>query len=277
MNFECAAQIHVFEPVLFLLKALLERIFLRLYARNLKLGAFQIKLHLNKFSQTPDLVFHFELPLPQSEVKGVLQILSERLQKNLQQSPLKEALEGISMEVTHTVPSRGSQRNFFSKREEEIQALASLLASLEERLGAGKSFQARPSPRLLPEASWARVQAVNFRHTVENTLAADKPHLGAKWDSENFQKAPLRPLHLLNPPIRIQRMGAELFWPKQKSWRVKSFLGPERLEGEWWLGGFLREYFRVETDNGETLWIFKTKKDQKEHAASELWLHGFYD
>jgi protein ImuB len=50
---------------------------------------------------------------------------------------------------------------------------------------------------------------------------------------------------------------------------VKRFWGPERLETGWWDGPLQRrDYFRIELESGEWLWIYH---DLRSH---DWWLHG---
>ena len=54
--------------------------------------------------------------------------------------------------------------------------------------------------------------------------------------------------------------------PRQFRWRRRTFTlrmaaGPERLQPEWWLEdpdwrGGIRDYWRVEAEGGERLWLF---------------------
>jgi hypothetical protein len=261
-DFDCAAQIQGFEPVFFLLKTAVQRIFLRLYARRLKLAAFTVTFHLNKFSAVPERVSEIGLPLPQSEPKGVLMLAHERLSRELEQRPLEDALEGLTIRVTDTAPFREAQRDFFVKREEESLAWAALVGRLAERLGAGKAFLAAPAPRLRPEASWTKTLEESERGTAV--------------------PAPLRPLRLLDPPRRLQRLGDQLVSRERHdvhTWRFTGFRGPEKLRGEWWLepGGFEREYFHVDTESGETLWVFTAPVSAQPDAPRGLWLHGVFD
>ena len=168
--------------------------------------------------------------------------------------PLEDTLEGVSIFVTDTAPFHEAQRDFFSKREEEGLAWAALVGRLHERLGQAKAFLAMPAPRLLPEASWGKTLDEQERGTP--------------------MSVPLRPLRLLDPPLRLQRVGDQLVGHELR-WRFTGFHGPEKLSGEWWLGGFEREYFSVETQTGETLWVFTAPG--KENAPRELWLHGIFD
>jgi hypothetical protein len=256
-DFDFAAQIHTFEPVLFLLKSALQRVFLRLLARREKLAAFRVTFRLNKFSAKPTRVSEITLPLPQSELKSVALLAAERLSKELELRPLEDALEGLDIEVLDTAPFHEAQRDFFAKREEESLAWAALVGRLAERLGNGKAFLAAPAPRLRPEASWSK------------TLSEEERGVSVP--------SPLRPLRLVEPPERLQRQG-DLLVSARHRWRFTGWRGPEKLEGEWWLGGFKREYFHVDTENGETLWVFTAAvSSENENAPRGLWLHGVFD
>jgi hypothetical protein len=242
-DFDFASRIENLEPLLFLLRHLLHLVFLRLRARREMLVDFDLVFHLNRFARERERVSSVRLPLPQSEENALLQFLRERLGKELEKRPLEEALEGLSFCVRGTAPARNHQRNFFSRVEEEREAFSSLVARLRERVTA---FSAVPAPRLLPEASWQRC------------LGKGKGSL---------VPTPPRPLRLLPKPLLLKREGNHL-WGAHASWRILSFHGPERLKGEWWLTGFEREYYRVETER-ETLWVFR--------AEGKLFLHGVFD
>lgn len=242
-DFDFASRIENLEPLLFLLRHVLYRIFLRLNARREKIVDFDLIFHLNRFSAARARVSPVRLPLPQSDQKALLQLLQERLGKELERRPLEEALEGVSLLVHATAPAHDSQRNFFSKAEEEREAFSSLMARLSERASV---FSATPAPRLLPEASWRR---------------SIQPEKG------EFVETPPRPLRLLPSPLPLRRQG-EILSGIGRHWRILGFHGPERLRGEWWLGGFEREYYRVDTET-ESLWVFR--------AAGGLFLHGVFD
>lgn len=257
-DLDFASQVETFEPVLFLLKAVVDRIFFRLYARREKLVAFDTTFHLNRLSRKriQDRVSTVRLPLPQSDPKNLLALLQERFTKELERHPLEEALEGVSVLVTETAPFLDTQRDFFSRAEEQQEAWSSLVARLRERLGPQSAFLANPAPRILPEASWKR-------DLEEDKNAAVVP-------------SPLRPLRLIHPPVPLQRFGTKL-QSKEKAWKIQTFAGPEKLCGEWWLGGFEREYYRVETQSGEVLWVFSAPTSVKEGSPRALYLHGIYD
>lgn len=247
-----AARIESLQPVFFILKGLIDRIFFRLFARDVMLMSFRLRFSLNRLARSGarERLVEVNLPLPQSDPKGVLQFLQERITKELELRPLEDALERVSLEVLETAPFRNAQRDFFSKMEEEKEAWASLVARLQEKLGEGSVFLAAPAPRLLPEAAWKK--------SLE------------PGQEELMPVVPPRPLRMLRNPLPLQRQGNFLRCQK-RSWGIVAFIGPERLRGEWWLGGFKREYFCVDTIAGERLWVFR------ETGETELFLHGIFD
>ena len=59
-----------------------------------------------------------------------------------------------------------------------------------------------------------------------------------------------------------------------RRWQAVDWQGPERLQGEWWLGpGLDRAYYRVSTQEAQDLWVYQDRPD----GAQALWLHGFFD
>jgi hypothetical protein len=62
---------------------------------------------------------------------------------------------------------------------------------------------------------------------------------------------------------------------RERRWRFTGWRGPEKICGEWWLDGFDREYFHIDTASGETLWVFTAPLDGTDTKA--LWLHGIFD
>lgn len=50
--------------------------------------------------------------------------------------------------------------------------------------------------------------------------------------------------------------------------------GPERLSGDWWRDPYRREYYRVCTEAGELLWLYR---EAGEDGEPRWWLHGWWD
>ena len=60
-------------------------------------------------------------------------------------------------------------------------------------------------------------------------------------------------------------------WQRQRH-KVARHWGPERIETGWWRQGLVRrDYYRIETDTGCRLWLFRDLTDGSWH------LHGSFE
>ncbi|RDJ03837.1 Y-family DNA polymerase [Rhizobium grahamii] len=96
-----------------------------------------------------------------------------------------------------------------------------------------------------------------------------------------------RPVRLLDRPDRIEAIAllpdhppASITW-RGKRHRVKRADGPERVFGEWWTRDAeltaVRDYFVVENDAGERLWIFRSGDGVDPETGNQKWfLHGIF-
>ena len=142
---------------------------------------------------------------------------------------------------------------------EDEESFHSLVDRLGMKLGFKEVSRIRVCESLLPEHS------VEFRPAVESAIAS------AEWPSYR-----IRPIRLINPPIRIEVSilipgeSPIQFFIGQRKHRIVRCEGPERLTSEWWresnsLRG-MRDYYRIEDDQGSRFWIF--------HESGHWFLHG---
>jgi protein ImuB len=153
--------------------------------------------------------------------------------------------------------------------------LAGLIDRLSIRLGRNRVRRFAPRDTHIPE------QAVLALPAIE----AGTP---APWESPVPGEPPLRPLHLFDPPQRIEVIGAEVpdGPPRQFRWRraqhdVARFEGPERIAPEWWRlpsgkPGLTRDYYRIEDVRGRRFWIFRHGLFGREREHPEWYLHGLF-
>src|SRR5690606_10938698 len=66
------------------------------------------------------------------------------------QAPVTE----IQLAVLESAPGSGSQREFFSRQEEECESWSSLVGRLSEKLGKDRVFVAEWLERRIPERAW---------------------------------------------------------------------------------------------------------------------------
>jgi hypothetical protein len=250
------------EALGFVIKNLVDRVVARLHGRCEKVSAIQLDLELLKWGRSSKenstasrREFKIELPIAQGSVRGLFPILHEHLSAALQRAPLLTPVDCVELKVLESVPSRGAQRDFFSRKEEESELWDALVARLCLKIGAEKVFTALPVKRYLPEKSYRR----SIRKlSAENYLSAAWPH---------------RPTRILKHPKKLSSDEREA-----SDWTILD--GPERLCGEWWNShshsneeGFFRDYYHVRTIHGEELWVFINRQS----IEPVFYLHGYFD
>lgn len=134
----------------------------------------------------------------------------------------------------------------------KADALADLISSLGNRIGFERVLRLHPADSLIPERSFLTVPA-----------AYSEPR------SSPARSATPRPIILFPPepvtPLSSPRPGHP---PSRFRWRRMGFatlraMGPERITPEWWFDDpnwrtGLRDYWRIETQEGPRLWLFQT-------------------
>ncbi|HMO43256.1 MAG TPA: DNA polymerase Y family protein [Phenylobacterium sp.] len=148
--------------------------------------------------------------------------------------------------------------------------LAPLVDRLANRLGPDRVWTSRPVESHVPE-----------RALVRGPPLAPAP--GAGWDPERP-----RPLRLFRRPEPIEATApipddppVQFRW-RGRLHRVRLAEGPERIGAEWWRvpveavsATHIRDYYRVEDQEGGRFWIFRAGL----YAAGQparWWLHGLF-
>ena len=243
------------EALGFVLKGLVDRAIARLHGRCERASIIQVDFDLVKWGRRPDTQgegqsrtreFKLELPIAQGSTKGLFPIIQEHLSRTLQKEPLLSPVDSIHLQILESVPSRGSQRDFFTRKEEESEVWDALVARLSLKIGAGKVYTAVPVDRYLPEKAYTR--------SIKKL--SDKEYVAPSW--------PHRPTRVLKHPQPLPELPAG------------QLHGPERVSGEWWnsqFEGFFRDYYRLKTMAGEELWIFQNCKS----PTPAFYLQGYFD
>ena len=239
------------EPLLFILKRLLNRLMVRLRGRAERMGTLELVIKQEPYStiRKPERRWIIDFPLPQSNLQTILAIMRERLDRTLSTEPLESPVVFLSLQALETSPWHGSQTNLFSRKEKEHEAWTSLIARITERVGKGRSFLASPIEHYCPERAWQK--------TMELPSTVSLPF-------------PKRPLRLLKHPERIKKSHSSIACGTTQ-WNIIETDGPEHLCGEWWDHSFDRNYYTIHTHTGERLWIFQIPD------SNACYLHGYFD
>ncbi len=160
-------------------------------------------------------------------------------------------------------------------REGDITALASQLST---RLGRERVQKFQPADSHIPEQGLLALPC----------LDAPAP---APWQIPPSNNPPMRPLHMFDPPQRVQVIAEVPDGPPHRfTWRRKThqvirYEGPERIASEWWQrsdgqqpgkGGLTRDYYRVEDVKGRRYWLFRHGLYGEEKANPDWYVHGLF-
>jgi protein ImuB len=151
--------------------------------------------------------------------------------------------------------------------------LAALIDRLGTRLGRNRVRRFAPVDTHIPEQAMLELPAVERRER-------------APWSAPAPGEPPLRPLHLFDPPHRIEVIAEVPDGPPRRfRWRqlvheVARHEGPERIAAEWWMrrdnGGLTRDYYRVEDVRGRRYWLFRHGLYGTEKPHPDWYLHGLF-
>jgi protein ImuB len=130
-------------------------------------------------------------------------------------------------------------------------ALADLVSRLGNRIGFERVLRMIPADSKIPERSFQMVSA-----------AWSEPVTSRR------RSGPPRPMTIFPPEPVTHASGHP---PAQFRWRRMRFTtlrahGPERISPEWWFDdpawrSGIRDYWRIETQEGQRLWLFYTPQD----------------
>lgn len=124
-----------------------------------------------------------------------------------------------------------------------------------------------------------RQSHVPERAEVQIAALADRPDEGTVLTKE-------RPLRLLDHPEEVRVLyavpegpPAQFVWRRQTH-RVARYAGPERIAPEWWKdrpGTRLRDYFKVEDQSGQRLWLYREGLHEDGRGGDPRWfVHGMF-
>lgn len=163
------------------------------------------------------------------------------------------------------------------QHEENEAGLSQLVDRLSARLGPNRVLISFPRDTHMPERAFFMRPAL---HVSRGSETGDDTMPCLPGDP------PVRPIKLFHPPQPIEAT-AEIpdnppgfFQWRRVRHQVRLAEGPERIEEEWWLSigkapRPLRDYYRVEDENGQRFWIFR-EGSYGDQAQTRWFLHGLF-
>lgn len=155
-----------------------------------------------------------------------------------------------------------------STTDDKVADLTGLIDTLSNRIGSERIYRVEAVESDVPERSTRRIPP----------LATPARTFDPRWP---------RPVRLFTPPEPIQPLArlpdhppTHIIW-RGKRHRVTAADGPERIFGEWWRRTTerqaVRDYFRVELESGERLWIYRSGDGEDPATGCHEWfLHGVF-
>ena len=255
---ECGYAIDSFEPLSFLLRAVLERLTARLDIRGLRAGDLALSLGLEGGGRDERLV---RVGAPTNEVKSLLALMRLHFDR---QSP-SAAVEWFRLAA---VPERlrPIELDLFVRAGPTAQHLDLAIARLTAIAGAERVGCPAVVDSHRPEA-----------FAVERFVSSAMPAAAVRKDEDRCTPLALR---AFRPPAAIEvvcdrgRPDFVRALGRQETFggRVVTIAGPWRLSGEWWREAcFARDYYDAELSDGGVYRIYR------EHRSDEWFADGVYD
>jgi protein ImuB len=212
--------------------------------------------------------------------------LMELIELHLENVRLPDEVDRLELHVTVTGRLGERQRELFGDRwPTDSFQLAVLLNRLSSRLGHDHVLRAELRKSPVPERAMAwkpvtELKTSEFKRKHKKTGRQGDEEKSRKLKSPHLPLSPSpllapRPLTLYSAPaatdvVCIAPDGPPQFiWMKKHRERIVSCVGPERIESLWWRGPSVRrDYYRVTTESGGHLWMFR------QLTNGEWFVHG---
>ena len=179
-------------------------------------------------------------------------------------------IEVATLSADGVEPVAGRQARLDARREAALEeGLVPLIDRLANRLGPERVWRSVPAGSHVPEQAVGRAAPLSA------------PEAG--WDPERP-----RPLRLFRRPEPVEATApipddppVQFRW-RGRLHRVRRAEGPERIGAEWWRGPIedvsvakVRDYYRVEDQEGARFWLFRAGLYEP-GAPARWWLHGLF-
>ena len=278
---ELATPASTMEPVLFLVRAALDRLVTGLVADGRAALAVAVTLTLDDgrgalpAGGMPHTVTR-ELRMPRAVAR--VAPLFERCRALLDRWPLEAPVSGVAVAIAASAPASGEQGELLDAAWRDPAAVDAALERLRAELGPNVVVRPVARPEHRPETAGAWVEA-------DDAGLGRVPAEGGRVDSALGEAGPsaecpvpsadATAFRLLEAPEPVE-VEADGEAPAAAWWRGRRVAferaeGPERLSGDWWKDAFARDYWRCRGDTGELLLY-------RDRAAGGAWyVHGWYD
>jgi protein ImuB len=229
---ELPTSVSTLEPVLFLVRAALNRLVTQLAADGRAAAIVAITLLLDDHRT---VTREARLARPLARVAPMF----ERCRALLERFTLSAPVLGVTVAITATAPTTGEQGNLFDTGWRDPSGLDAAFDRLRAELGPNTVVRPVARDRHAPERSGAWVEDTDATPSRVTVLAPSRRFLET------------------SEPIDVECADDR---PVAFHWRARRIpvdrtIGPERLSGDWWDDAYCRDYWRC-TSRGATFVLY---------------------
>jgi protein ImuB len=271
-SLELSAPVDTLEPLLFVLRHLLARVCADLADAGRCAARLELELRSERGIETATAV----PARPTRQERLLYDLCRAALERAAGAAGrLGEPVEELALRAVRVSAPDARQEDLFTRRWRDPLAAAAALSRLQVRLGERAIVHpdVRADHRPESRSVWTPVEIGAGGCAPSAQAVAD-----ASLSPADPPGAIPGVLHLLPEPLPL-RVSTEAdrpteMWGESGHHTVAAAEGPERLSGDWWKDPYHREYFRVCTEEGGLLWLFR---EYRPSGELRWWLHGWWD
>ncbi len=208
-------------------------------------------------------------------------LLFEIAQSRLAQASVPAPVRGLRLRADELPPFVPAGTDLFAPNAAQTLAWPQLRERLRARLGADRVYTLGIEADHRPERAWQRqvdatrqpassVERSSFRCSCELRGKHASLRLGARPAHPCACVRRVAPVARQTPPLRPGWLLSRPIPLRSRELRILS--GPERIESGWWDGGDVRrDYYVVETAEGQRAWAYRPSGEQ-----GPFMLHGWF-
>lgn len=231
--------------LLFLIKTMLHDLMVELASRSQAMTVLHLRLHLDHAELHEE---RLEPARPTLDEPMIVDLVRLRLDA----ITLAAAVEEIELELHGVEAPPGQLALFRTQARRDLDAAGRAIARLRAWLGPDAVTRGQVRDAHLPEARffWEPISSIGFARPEVVGPPSPLPPESPEAPLPLVRRLLPRPQRLPSPP-RHEPEG----WLGHRG-PVRSIRGPYRVSGGWWVRTVERDYYFVQTQAGEILWVF---------------------
>ena len=268
VDVELASPTETMEPVLFLVRAALDRLVAEMISAGRAVAAIAITLTLDDargaLANAPAHTVTREAR-PARPLARVVPLF-ERCRALLDAWPLTAPVMAVRVAIVSAAPLTGEQGDLLATSWRDLGAADAALERLRAELGTNAIVRAEARDTHRPEkaGTWCELQSDALR---SSDGSASQRHDGSRFTVHGSREAALRAARRAFDPPETVEVRCDGDMPREVTWRghriaVTRAVGPERLSGDWWDDGYRRDYWHCESLAGEMTLFLDRADDQ---------------